>query len=91
MSYLTRFPVDRLKIDQSFVRTMLASQANMMIVESIIGLAKNLKMRVIAEGVETREELQALRERQCDELQGYYYARPMPADEFYIWRRKQGF
>ena len=90
LAYLTRFPVDRLKIDQSFVRTMLTSEANMAIVESIISLAKNLKMRVIAEGVETQEQYQALLERRCDEMQGYYYARPMAAEAFLQWRRERG-
>lgn len=87
LAYLTRFPVDRLKIDQSFVRIMLTSEANMAIVESIIGLAKNLKMHVIAEGVETQAEYDALRNRQCDEVQGYYFARPMAAADFLSWRK----
>lgn len=91
LAYLTRFPVDRLKIDQSFVRTMLTSEANMAVVESIISLAKNLKMRVIAEGVETQSECQALKTRHCDEIQGYYFAHPMPADEFLLWRLEKGF
>lgn len=90
LAYLTKFPVDRLKIDQSFVRTMLVESKNMAIVESIVSLAKNLKMRVIAEGVETQAEYQALRQRGCDEVQGYYFAKPMPPGEFLRWRREQG-
>jgi diguanylate cyclase (GGDEF)-like protein/PAS domain S-box-containing protein len=85
LGYLSRFPLDKLKIDQSFVRAMLASQTNMAIVDTIIRLAGNLNLRVIAEGVETAAELNALRARHCDEVQGYHLARPMPMDELIRW------
>ncbi len=85
LGYLSRFPLDKLKIDQSFVRAMLASQTNMAIVDTIIRLAGNLNLRVIAEGVETAAKLNALRARHCDEVQGYHLARPMPMDELIRW------
>ncbi len=85
LGYLSRFPLDKLKIDQSFVRAMLASQTNMAIVDTIIKLANNLNLRVIAEGVETGAELNALRVRNCDEVQGYLFARPMPMEELIPW------
>ncbi len=85
LGYISRFPLDKLKIDQSFVRAMLTSQINMAIVDTIIRLANNLNLRVIAEGVETEDELAALASRHCDEVQGYYFARPMPAAELVSW------
>lgn len=85
LNYLSRFPIDKLKIDQTFVRSMMVSQTDMKIVESIITLGKNLNLRIIAEGVETYEELIALQERDCEEIQGYYFAKPMPADKFLAW------
>ena len=88
LGYLSRFPLDKLKIDQSFVRAMLASQTNMAIVDTIIKLANNLNLRVIAEGVETVAELNALRVRNCDEVQGYYFAKPMPLAELIPWWRQ---
>jgi EAL domain-containing protein (putative c-di-GMP-specific phosphodiesterase class I) len=85
LGYISRFPLDKLKIDQSFVRAMLTSQTNMAIVDTIIRLANNLHLRVIAEGVETAEEMAALAARRCDEVQGYYFAKPMPAEELSRW------
>ncbi|MFS2158563.1 putative bifunctional diguanylate cyclase/phosphodiesterase [Pseudomonas sp. Pseusp122] len=81
MAYLKRFPVDKIKIDQSFVRNMLVNQQDDAIVSSVIGLAHALQMNVIAEGVETFEISEALRHRGCDEAQGYFYARPAPASK----------
>jgi diguanylate cyclase (GGDEF)-like protein/PAS domain S-box-containing protein len=82
LSYLRKFPVDALKIDQSFVRQISAGGDDAIIVTAVIGMAQNLKMRVVAEGVETLEELNFLRNNQCDEAQGYYFSRPVPADQF---------
>jgi EAL domain-containing protein (putative c-di-GMP-specific phosphodiesterase class I) len=82
LSYLRKFPVDILKIDQSFVRQISASEEDRAIVTAVIGLAHNLRLRVIAEGVETQDELAFLRDCQCDEVQGYYFSRPLPADAF---------
>jgi EAL domain-containing protein (putative c-di-GMP-specific phosphodiesterase class I) len=82
LSYLRKFPVDALKIDQSFVRQISAGGDDKTIVTAVIGMARNLKLRVIAEGVETLEELDFLRNNQCDEAQGYYFSRPVPPEQF---------
>jgi diguanylate cyclase (GGDEF)-like protein/PAS domain S-box-containing protein len=82
LSYLQKFPVDSLKIDQAFVRQISKPTENKHIVTAIISMARSLKLRVVAEGVETLEELTFLRAHQCDEAQGYYFSRPVPADEF---------
>jgi diguanylate cyclase (GGDEF)-like protein len=82
LSYLTRFPVDTLKIDQSFIRQITATPSETAIVKAVLGMAQSLNLRVVAEGVETLGELAFLREHQCDEAQGYYFSRPLPAAAF---------
>jgi EAL domain-containing protein (putative c-di-GMP-specific phosphodiesterase class I) len=82
LAYLKRFPIDVLKIDKSFVRDVMADPADAAIVTSIIALAHNLKLHVIAEGVETAEQLVYLRQHGCDDVQGYYFSRPVPAAAF---------
>lgn len=82
LSYLRQFPIAALKIDQSFVRGITADPVDTAVVRAIIGLGKSLGHRVIAEGVETREELEFLSFQQCDEGQGYYFSRPLPAEQF---------
>ncbi|QBE62067.1 bifunctional diguanylate cyclase/phosphodiesterase [Pseudoduganella lutea] len=81
-SYLRRFPIDVLKIDRSFVADIASDADEAAIVVSIIALARNLKLRVIAEGVESLAQLEFLRAHGCDEMQGYYFSRPLPAEEF---------
>lgn len=83
MSYLKQLPIDRLKIDQSFVRDLMTDRDDAAIARTIIGLAKNLDLHVIAEGVEDSETLAFLQAEECDEAQGYYFARPLPAEEFF--------
>jgi diguanylate cyclase (GGDEF)-like protein len=80
--YLRRFPIDSLKIDQSFVRGVANKPEDAMIVDSIIGLARRMKLHVIAEGVETSDQLHYLRANNCDEMQGYFFSKALPADEF---------
>lgn len=82
LSYLRRFPVDTLKIDQSFVRGLTTDADDASIVSAVISVGKSLHMRVVAEGVETREQLAFLREQSCPEGQGYYFSRPAIAEEF---------
>ncbi|WP_170285886.1 EAL domain-containing protein [Propionivibrio limicola] len=81
LTYLKRFAVDKLKIDQSFVRELVSDPDDAAIVRAIIQMAHSLKLKTIAEGVESRELADLLRLFHCDEAQGYLFARPMPADE----------
>lgn len=85
LSYLRRFPIDRLKIDQSFVRGIEHIPANESIVRAITSLAHNLSMEVVAEGAETEEELAVLRACHCNEAQGYWLSKPMPANYVVPW------
>jgi diguanylate cyclase (GGDEF)-like protein len=82
LSYLRKFPVDALKIDPSFVRQIGIADEAASIVSAVISMARSLKLRVVAEGVETREELAFLRAQQCDEAQGCYLSPPLPAERF---------
>lgn len=85
LRHLRSLPVDEVKIDQSFVRDMLIDPADRNIVRSVLGLAAAFNLRVVAEGVETAEHMQALIDLQCELGQGYVFARPMPADELLDW------
>jgi EAL domain-containing protein (putative c-di-GMP-specific phosphodiesterase class I) len=78
LSYLKRFAIDKIKIDRSFIRDIPADQDDHSIVRAIIGLGKQLNLIVVAEGVETSEQLAALRDSDCDALQGFYFSRPLP-------------
>ena len=82
LSYLRKFPIDALKIDQSFVRQITTVPDETTIVTAIISMGRSLKLRVVAEGVETREELAFLQAHQCDEAQGYYFSRPVLPQQF---------
>ncbi|SOD41294.1 GGDEF/EAL domain-containing response regulator [Nitrosovibrio sp. Nv4] len=81
LAYVKRFPIDVLKIDRSFIAEITTNPADAAITTAIIEMAHSLDVRVVAEGVETVEQLDFLRERGCDEIQGYYFARPLPANE----------
>jgi EAL domain-containing protein (putative c-di-GMP-specific phosphodiesterase class I) len=81
LSYLHSFPIDVLKIDRSFVVDMMKKESSLELVRSIIGLGKNLKMRTVAEGVETLDEAKVLKDMGCDRAQGYYFAKPLPEEE----------
>jgi len=82
LSYLKKFPIDALKVDQSFVRQIATVGEDAAIVTAVISMARSLKLLVIAEGVETQEELEFLQAHQCDEGQGYYFSRPVPPEQF---------
>jgi diguanylate cyclase (GGDEF)-like protein/PAS domain S-box-containing protein len=82
LTYLKRFPIDAVKIDRSFVRDLEHDASDATIVSTVIAMADNLHLNVIAEGVETEAQLEFLRARGCREYQGYLFSRPVPADEF---------
>jgi EAL domain-containing protein (putative c-di-GMP-specific phosphodiesterase class I) len=82
LSYLRKFPIDTLKIDQSFVGQITTVPDETIIVAAVISMGRSLRLRVVAEGVETKEQLAFLHAHQCDEAQGYYFSRPVPPQEF---------
>jgi len=82
LAYLKRFPINILKIDQSFVRGIQEDKDDRIIIESIIGLAHNLNLQVVAEGVETAAQLDYLKRQGCDAVQGYYFSRPVEPGHF---------
>ncbi|MBY0578326.1 MAG: EAL domain-containing protein [Burkholderiales bacterium] len=82
LNYLRYFPVDRLKIDRSFVQDISSDKDDAAITRTIISMGHSLRMKVIAEGVETTDQFALLREQGCDEIQGYYYSKPLSAEDF---------
>lgn len=85
LSYLKRLPVDKLKIDQSFIKDLATDSGDAAIVTSMITLAHNLELTVVAEGVEDEQQLGYLRAERCDEIQGYLISRPLSAEKFSQW------
>jgi diguanylate cyclase (GGDEF)-like protein len=81
VSYLKRLPVFAIKIDRSFINDIATNPDDAAIIKAIIAMAQNLKLKVVAEGVETEEQLAFLRDEQCDVMQGYLFSRPLPAEE----------
>jgi EAL domain-containing protein (putative c-di-GMP-specific phosphodiesterase class I) len=79
---MRRFPVDTLKVDQSFVRDVTNDSANAGVVGALIQMGRSLHMRVVAEGVETKDQLTFLRGKACAEAQGHYFGRPLQAEDF---------
>lgn len=88
LSYLKRFAMDTLKIDQSFVRALPEDEQDAVIITTIIDMAHNLDLKVLAEGVETIEQLRFLREHGCSEVQGYYFSKPLPAEQIMLQLRR---
>src|SRR5271169_3920434 len=89
MSYLRRFPIDKLKIDRVFIDEIVSRPEDASIVRAIVSLAHSLRLKVVAEGVETPAQLEFLKAVGCDEYQGYHFSRPVPANEFqHIVREK---
>jgi diguanylate cyclase (GGDEF)-like protein/PAS domain S-box-containing protein len=89
LNYLRQLPLDALKIDRSFVSNVLKSENDASIVSAIINLAHTLNLRVIAEGVETEEQLEFMRKHNCDEMQGYLYSPPLSAEETIEFLKKE--
>lgn len=93
LSYLTRFPIHKLKIDRAFLRDVHINTSNAAIANAVIAMAHSLNLKVLAEGVETQEQLDFLRQRGCDELQGFYFSRPISPIDFEklaaAWRARQ--
>ena len=89
LGYLSRLPVQSLKIDRSFIVTMLTAPETMTLVSTIISLAHSLKLKVVAEGVDSEEQAKLLRLLRCDELQGFLFSRPLPFDDLTALLRKQ--
>src|SRR6185437_11223347 len=87
LGYLKRFRVDRVKVDQSFVRDLPSDQANAAIVRAVVSLAKSVGLEVTAEGIETDEQCRFVDEAGCDEIQGYLFSRPVSANEFEVMLR----
>ena len=87
LSYLKRYAIDRLKIDQSFVKDLVTNQSDQAIVNAIIHMAHSLQMTTIAEGVETEEQANRLKELGCDEIQGYWFSRPLVSQDFAVHLR----
>jgi len=86
LSYLRKFPLDSIKIDQSFVRQITPKTEDAGIVSAIISMGHGLNLRVIAEGVETDEDLAFLKAHHCDEAQGFLFTRPLPAEKLMSWQ-----
>ena len=85
LSYLGSLPLDKLKIDKSFIRSIESSEINQAITEAIIGLAKNLKLKVVGEGIESRSAMDYLRKAGCDQAQGYLFSEPLSGPDFAHW------
>ncbi len=85
LSYLRRFPIDRLKIDQTFIRDISSNTHDQAIAQAVVALGHSLQLTVIAEGVETAEQLECLRAQGCDEVQGFLFSRPHPAGDFAVF------
>ncbi|MBF0458976.1 MAG: EAL domain-containing protein [Nitrospirae bacterium] len=91
LSYLKHLPFKKLKIDRSFVNEITKNQDDLTIVKTIIDMSHNLRLRVIAEGVETTEQLEILRALGCDEVQGYLFSKPVPPEKFAVLLKEEGF
>jgi EAL domain-containing protein (putative c-di-GMP-specific phosphodiesterase class I) len=85
LAYLVRFPVDQLKIDKSFIRYITLNPQSLSVTKTVISLGKSLNLNVIAEGVETSDQMALLKNEGCDSAQGYYLARPMKLEDLISW------
>ena len=90
LNMITTLPIDTLKLDMQFVRTAFRDRKDMRMIEAVVSLARSLGLTTIAEGVETEEQLQALKALGCDIVQGYFFSKPLPAKEFESFVREKG-
>jgi diguanylate cyclase len=88
LTYLQHFPLDKIKIDRSFVSRLNRRRKDELIIAATTSLAADLGLRVVAEGVETREQMEILRQLGCDVMQGFLFSRGLPLDEFVDWANK---
>ena len=91
LSYLMRFPIDTLKIDQSFIQNLTSDSSDSRddaIAAAITTMARSMKMKVVTEGVETKEQMSFLNDHDRDQVQGYYFSKPLPVDEFEAYARR---
>lgn len=91
LNYLRTLPIDTVKLDRSFVSNIDSSEQDRRLIHGIVSLAKDLELDLVAEGVETESQLQALVELGCVTMQGYYFLRPVPVEDFNRWRRDNGY
>jgi EAL domain-containing protein (putative c-di-GMP-specific phosphodiesterase class I) len=89
LSCLSTLPLDKLKIDRSFVERLDSSQSSQMVTDTLIGLGRLMNLQVVGEGIESMQAMEYLRDHGCTQAQGYLYSRPLPADEFEAWYRKR--
>jgi len=89
LSYLMNFPVDRLKIDRSFISRVTGDPNAAAIARTVIALTKNLKLGIVAEGIETEVQLEFCRREGCDEVQGFYFSPALSADRLKEWYRRR--
>ena len=82
LSYLNQFPIDELKIDRSFISVILEGPGNLTIVKAIIAMARSLELNIVAEGIETKEQLIAIQNIGCPEYQGFYFSKPVSSEAF---------
>jgi len=89
LAYLKRLPIDCVKIDASFVRGIPVDASDVAITETILAMSRSLGLKVVAEGVETRDQVRFLERRGCDEMQGYYFSKPLPAEQLTAYLRER--
>jgi len=89
LTHLKRFPIDTLKVDRSFIRDLPQNAEDKAITEAIIAMGKSLELTIVAEGVETLEQQTFLQEHDCDEMQGFYFSKPIPSEQFALLLRKR--
>jgi EAL domain-containing protein (putative c-di-GMP-specific phosphodiesterase class I) len=90
LAYLKRLPIDCVKIDASFIRGIPVDASDVAITETILAMAASLGLKVVAEGVETTDQVRFLERRGCDEMQGYYFSKPLPAEDLAAYLEERG-